>query len=247
MRAGVKVHLTAGKSPPNSYFEMSGIEVFIDESGDFGPYQEHCQYYFVTMVFHDSAKPLYAKIFDLEYRLAVLGLENHCLHSSPAIRGEDEYYGVDLVVRRKAVSSLMAFIQNAGFRYKCFSAKKAIGKSGIDLLSELREQINSFVTANYNKLASYSCITVAYDRGQKQISQLISDTLETRFQNVRVTKILPIHSRLSQVADLVCTIRRIESRLIESGTLARSESFFFGGIKNFKKNWLKSIKKSEWL
>jgi hypothetical protein len=42
---------------------MSGIEIFIDESGDFGPYREHCPYYFVTMVFHEAAESLYSNIF----------------------------------------------------------------------------------------------------------------------------------------------------------------------------------------
>ena len=225
---------------------MSGIEIFIDESGDFGPYREHCPYYFVTMVFHEAAESLYSNIFDLEYRLSVLGLENHCIHSSPAIRGEDEYFGMDLAVRRKVISNFMAFVHSAAFRYKCFFAKKTTSGSGELLLEDLRAQIDAFVSANYQRLSSYSSITVAYDKGQKQISQLIYETLETRFQNVRVTKTLPIHSRLSQVADLVCTMNRIAHRLSETGTLAKPESYFFGGEKNFRRNWLKSIRKSEW-
>ena len=225
---------------------MNAIEVFIDESGDFGQYSEHSPYYFVTMVFHEAAEELYSKICDLEYRLSVLGLENHCIHSSPAIRGEDEYYGIDLAVRRKIVSSLMAFMHKASFRYKCFFVKKIQNCDASMVLDGLRSQIDSFVTVNYNVLSAYSCLTVAYDKGQKQISQLICDTLEKRFCNVRVTKTLPIHSRLSQVADLVCTMNRIARRLNAVGRLTKSESYFFGGEKNFKRNWYKSICKNEW-
>ena len=71
---------------------MNAIEIYIDESGDFGPFDERCPYYIVTMVFHESTEPLFALIQDLEYRLSLLGLEDHCIHSSPAIRGENEYY-----------------------------------------------------------------------------------------------------------------------------------------------------------
>ena len=225
---------------------MRSIEIFIDESGDFGPCESHCPYYFVTMVFHDESELLYEKIFDLEYRLAALGLENHCIHSTPAVRGEDEYFGLDLTLRRKVIANLMAFIKNAAFRYKCFSAKKEVTSHSADLFSVLKSQVDTFVTDNFVELSSYGQITVAYDRGQKQISQLISDTLEKRFSHVRVTKILPIHSRLSQVADLVCTMNRINCRLVETGSLTRSESFFFGGPNNFRRNWFKSIKKREW-
>ena len=40
---------------------MKGVEVFIDESGDFGPYDPRCPNYIVTMVFHESDEPLFAQ------------------------------------------------------------------------------------------------------------------------------------------------------------------------------------------
>ena len=225
---------------------MNGIEIYIDESGDFGPFSEHCPYYVVTMVFHEQTERLYDRMKELEYRLQVLGLEDHCIHSSPAIRGEDEYYGMDLALRRKVIANLMAFISHGAFKYKCFFARKTEGSTEQSVVTELREQIDPFVTANYERLSAYSEITVCYDKGQRQISQLISETLERRFSNIRVAKVLPIQSRLSQVADLACTMKRIARRLEETGALARPESYFFGGEKNFRKNWIKSILKSEW-
>lgn len=75
---------------------MNGIEIFIDESGDFGKFDERCPYYIVTMVFHESEDNLFEKIQELEYRLAVLGFADHCIHSSPAIRAEEGYRGVDV-------------------------------------------------------------------------------------------------------------------------------------------------------
>ena len=95
---------------------MNAIEIYIDESGDFGPFDERCPYYIVTMVFHESTEPLFALIQDLEYRLSLLGLEDHCIHSSPAIRGENEYYGTDIVVRRKMMSNFAGFIRRTGLK-----------------------------------------------------------------------------------------------------------------------------------
>lgn len=45
---------------------MNGIEIFIDESGDFGKFDERCPYYIVTMVFHESEDNLFEKIQELE-------------------------------------------------------------------------------------------------------------------------------------------------------------------------------------
>ena len=225
---------------------MNGIEIFIDESGDFGKYEAHCPYYVVTMVFHESVDHLYGQLETLEYSLDVLNLADHCIHSSPAIRGEDEYFGMPLPLRRKVLLNLMAFIHNADFRFKCFFVKKDPAMSEVELFAALKESIDPFITANFPKLASYSKIAIAYDRGQKQISQLISQTLEERFDNVQVNKTLPIQSRLSQVADLACTMKRIGQRLSDTGTLTKSELYFFGSEKNFRRNWLKSLMRSEW-
>lgn len=225
---------------------MNGIEIFIDESGDFGAYEAHCPYYVVTMVFHESSDNLYDKLEDLEYSLDVLGLAEHCIHSNPAIRGEDEYFGLPLSLRRKVLLNLMAFVHNSDFKFKCFFVKKCETRDGMTLLSALRSAIDPFISANFERLSAYSLIKVAYDKGQRQISQLITQTLEERFDNIQVIKVLPIHSRLSQVADLCCTMKRIAQRLEDTGSLNKPELFFFGSASNFKRNWLKSLMRSEW-
>lgn len=225
---------------------MNGIEIFIDESGDFGAYEAHCPYYVVTMVFHESADSLYDKLEGLEYSLDVLGLAEHCIHSNPAIRGEDEYFGLPLSLRRKVLLNLMAFIHNADFRFKCFFVKKCEAGDETALFAALKDVIDPFVSANFKRLSAYSTIKVAYDKGQRQISRLITQTLEERFDNVQVVNILPIHSRLSQVADLCCTIKRIAQRLSDVGSLNKPELYFFGTAKNFRRNWLKSLMRSEW-
>ena len=225
---------------------MNGIEIFIDESGDFGKFDERCPYYIVTMVFHESTENLFEKIQELEYRLAVLGLAEHCIHSSPAIRSEDGYRGMDVQKRRKVLSHLLAFIHKSNLKYKCFFARKGKGATEADILTALHAEIDPFVEANFERLASYGTITVSYDRGQRQISQLIGETLEKRFSNVRVTTTLPIHSRLSQVADFACTMKKIAYKREQNGGLAKSETVFFGSDKYFRQFWLKSLLRHEW-
>ena len=225
---------------------MNAIEIYIDESGDFGPFDERCPYYIVTMVFHESTEPLFALIQDLEYRLSLLGLEDHCIHSSPAIRGENEYYGTDIVVRRKMMSNFAGFIRRTGLKYKCFFIKKEPGSTDADLVASLRDVFDPFLTENFVRLAAYSMIQVAYDKGQKLLSQLITQTFQSRFPNVRLTKVLPIHSRIFQVADFICTLKRMSYRLESTGALSKSELKFFGTLSNFQRNWLSPFVKLEW-
>ena len=225
---------------------MNGIEIFIDESGDFGSFDNRCPYYIVTMVFRESSTDIFEQIQELEYRLGLIGFEEHCIHSSPAVRGEDQYRGMSVVKRRKLLMNFLAFIHNSELRYKCFFAQKLRDGNENDLFKALRTEIDSFIDSNHDRLSSYNQITVAYDKGQKQVSSLITETLEKRFDNIRVTKTLPIHSRLSQVADFVCMMKKISHKLRITGQLSHSEVVFFGSVKNFTQFWLKSLIKREW-
>ena len=225
---------------------MKGIEIFIDESGDFGPYDPKCPYYIVTMVFHESDALLFSQISELEYRLSLLGLEEHCVHTNPAIRGEGEYFGTDIVTRRKALSCFSAFVRKSPLRFKTFFVQKRLGCVESDVLTRLRDTMEEFIAMNYERLSFYDDIMVAYDKGQLQLSKLSSDVFCRRFPKARFTKTLPIYSRIFQVADFVCTLKKIALRLETEGAMAKVEEKFFGSVSKFQKSWYLPTCEREW-
>ena len=70
---------------------MEELSIFIDESGDFGEYEQHSPYYIITMVFHDQAIPISEAVARLDRELDYIGLERHCIHTGPIIRKEENY------------------------------------------------------------------------------------------------------------------------------------------------------------
>ena len=77
-----------GLSPPfmlgaNMIKEFS---IFIDESGDFDPFEPHSPFYFITMVFHDQNNNINNQIKTLDTHLGNLGLKSHYIHTGPLIR-----------------------------------------------------------------------------------------------------------------------------------------------------------------
>ena len=105
----------------------------------------------------------------------------------------------------------------------------------------------SYTYDNYDRLSSYAPIIVSYDKGQRQLSALIAEMFESRFANVRLTKTLPVSSRIFQVADFVCTLKRLVYKLEGEGTLSKSENIFFGTKSNFLKNWVVPVRRHEWI
>ena len=65
---------------------MSELSVFIDESGDFGPYERHALYYIITLLFHNQSFDISEQIKHLKRHLAEQGFaEIHDIHFAPLI------------------------------------------------------------------------------------------------------------------------------------------------------------------
>ena len=71
------------------------LSVFIDESGDFGPYDFHAPFYLVAMVLHNQDVDISKNIDDLENHLTNIGYKQHAIHTGPLIRRESVYAHVE--------------------------------------------------------------------------------------------------------------------------------------------------------
>ena len=68
---------------------MLRVSVFMDESGDFGPYSPHSPYYIITLLFHDQSKDISSQVEHLRIHVTEMGFDaNHAIHSAPLIIAE---------------------------------------------------------------------------------------------------------------------------------------------------------------
>ena len=98
---------------------MSELSIFIDESGDFGEYDFHSPYYIITMVFHNQDADISKPMTKLEQDLSRRGFPNHCVHTGPIIRRENEYEFLSIEERRRILNCMVTFIKHIDVRYRC--------------------------------------------------------------------------------------------------------------------------------
>lgn len=67
------------------------LSAFLDESGDFGQYEQHSPYYLVSLVLHDQTINISQNIADFEAHAENLGYGNHAVHTGSLIRRESDY------------------------------------------------------------------------------------------------------------------------------------------------------------
>ena len=220
------------------------ISVFVDESGSFEPDSSSSRFYMVCMVFHDQSSDISDNVRKIDAALQNMGLEaNHCVHAGPLIRREKEYAGMRREERRGIFDRMMAFLRKADISYKCFCVDKNLLGNKQNVHDPLLQQILQFLVAHADKFSSYDTLKVYYDNGQAQLTMLLKEAFAMfSSQTIFIPSVEPANYRLFQVADLACTLELARCKLSCEG-LSESENVFFGGPKNFRKNYLKVLER----
>lgn len=218
------------------------LSVFIDESGDFGPYETHSPYYLVTMILHDQNTDISENIKIFDSHLKNLGYQNHAIHTGPLIRRES-VYSYDLVEERKHIfNALFNFARKLTFQYSCIKVRKSECPDVITLTSKLSKSLVNILRSNESLWNSFDKIIIYYDNGQIELTKILTSVFSTLYTSVEFRKVRPVDYKLFQIADLICTMELLAEKS-SNNSFTHSEMDFFGNIRNFKKNYLKHIRK----
>lgn len=224
---------------------MSELSIFIDESGDFGEYDYHSPYYIITMVFHDQAIDITDPISKLEKDLTNRGLPNHCVHTGPIIRRENEYEFMSIEERRRILNSMVTFIKHCGLKYRCVHIEKKHIEDSVAATARLSLLISRFIKDHLEELLPYDIVKIYYDNGQTEVTRILVSVFTALLPEVQMKKVTPSDYRLFQAADMLCSMELIRLKQ-ESSTVSPSEIEFFGNLRDLKKNYLKPLSKYEW-
>ncbi|MBR5798815.1 MAG: DUF3800 domain-containing protein [Lachnospiraceae bacterium] len=223
---------------------MGELGIFIDESGDFGAYNYHSPWYIVTMVFHEQKISIQEPLEHLEKELSLLGLKNHCVHTGPIIRKEEDYSEMDYLVRRKIFNKMVIFLRQSRIQYKSFHIEKKHMADMVEITEKLSKQISVFIKEHYELLLSYDLVKIYYDNGQVELNRILATLFHAFLPRVEFRKVNPSDYRLFQVADMICTFELLKLK-IENNSVSKSEKLFFGSINDLKRNYLKIVKRQE--
>ena len=213
------------------------LSCFIDESGDFGPYDYHSPYYIVATVLHNQIEDISEQIKGLESRASNLGFRNHAIHTGPLIRREGLYKDYQIEDRKKLFNILYRFTIQLPIHYLCVKVDKAECENEIQQAGRLSKRLSTQIQDNMDFWKSFDKIVVYYDNGQTQLTRIITSVFNALFTNIEMRKVKPVDYKLFQVADLICTLEMIG----EKKQMTKSELEFFGNGRSFRKDYLKKI------
>ena len=220
------------------------LSVFVDESGDFGPYDYHAPTYLVAMVLHDQRIDISNNVRALDEHLKNLGQPIHAIHTGPLIRRESVYVN-DLVEDRKRLfNALFNFARRLDIRYVCAQVRKSECPDVLTMTVKLSRAIADVLSKNAAYFNGYDRIIVYYDNGQGELTKILTSVFNALFSHVEFRKVQPVSYKLFQVADLMCTMELLRQKA-ESNGFSNSEQNFFSSVRDFKKNYWKWLEKKK--
>lgn len=223
------------------------LSIFVDESGRFQHPDTVSRFYILTLVLHDQSFDISPLADRLDRDLCSLGVVGQYFHAGPLIRQEKGFALMTWELRGKIFARMMAFARKADFRYRCLSVDKRFVSSMRQIGEELESQLKSFAAEHVEGFKAFDEVKVYYDSGQADITNMLHRVFDN-MTGVAVSfaqKVRPERYKLFQIADMICTLRLVALK-IETGTgMSRSERIFFGGPRQFQRDYLKKIKSKE--
>lgn len=220
---------------------MSKLSIFVDESGDLGLNDKGKTYYIVTLVLHDQTCDINDELQKLDRALLETGCPHGAVHTEPLIRREAPYEGLTPNERRAIFTKLYFFAKKCGIAYKSFIFEKRMFKDEMKLEARIARDISLFIRNHLAFFQGFDEVVLYYDNGQKQLSRILNTVLATELTDYDVRKVTPSDYRLFQVADLICTIELLNTKIEAGEQLSKSEQYVFHSKREFKKDFIKGI------
>ncbi len=146
------------------------LSVFIDESGDFGPYESHAPYYLVSMVLHNQSFDISDNIKNFDTHLNNLGYSDHAIHTGPLIRRESVYMHDLMKERKQLFNALFHFARKLDFQYNCIAIKKSACPDVITITAKVSKAIAEVLRSNEAFFNSFDDVIIYYDNGHSDSS-----------------------------------------------------------------------------
>jgi len=222
-------------------FNMSELSIFIDESGDFGAYEHHAPFYIVTLVFHNQSSDISGNINHLNQKIRNYSLPDYTIHTAPLIRREDEFFDLKIVDRKRIFNAIYNFARTSDISYHSILVEKKHCVEDVDLVIKLTKLLSSFLKENIGSFIQYNRIICYYDYGQRELSHILVSVFNSVLSHVEFKKASPAKYKLSQAADLFCTMELLSAKA-ERKILTKSELKFFTSARSLAKSYLIALK-----
>ena len=221
------------------YMEQGTVlSVFVDESGRFQHPDVDSRFYIIGMVFHEQGNDISQAVDDFRRSILGLGLDPDVFvfHAGPLIRREKGYEFFSRHHRGRIYNRMMTFARRVEFKWHCLCVDKRYINSSLQIVAKLQAQLDEFIAAHRHLLNDVAKVKIYYDCGQSPVTKILQKSFVGLGDKVEfAAEVHPRRYMLFQLADLICTLYLVASKIKNGEGLTESEYRFFGGPSAFRR------------
>lgn len=205
---------------------MKRLNIFIDETGEFGFGKGASELYGVSFTFHEHDDNIMPELDKLNDRLEKIGYTD-MIHMADLILKRGDYSKLSIKDRKSIFKTIYHFSRKIPVKYQTIIINKKYTDNKIILKQKLSLEINNMVKQHEKYFKKFDKIVMYYDNGQEVLGTIL-DSIFLRFDGFE-HKIDFDHreKRLFQVSDMLTFIDKYSYKYKHKIPFTKGEKYFF--------------------
>lgn len=202
------------------------MNIFIDESGDFGFTSGSSELYGVSFTIHDSNDSIVDELEYLKNRLTKANY-NGMIHLADLVAKRGEYFQFKLEQRKDIFWAIFNFSKRVKVKIHTIIVDKRFKNSKAQLNRELATEINKLFNLLNSYMNEFEKVVVYYDNGQEALGAIIDALLINKNNVEHRINFNHKEKRLFQVSDMLTFIDKIDYKYHHKIPITKAERYFF--------------------
>ncbi len=211
---------------------INRLNIFIDESGDFGFVDGSSNLYAVSFTLHESSATIERELKYLNEKLNELDYKG-MIHLAYLVAKRGDYSHFELERRKSIFWAIFYFSSRVKVKIRTVIIDKKYINKKTQLNMALAREISSFINDNKEYLDSFDKIVIYYDNGQETLATVLDTLFATNSKVERRIEFDHKKKRLFQVSDMLTVIDKLDYKRKNNIPFTKAERYFFNG-KDFR-------------
>ena len=205
---------------------MKRLNIFVDETGEFGFGNGSSELYGISFTFHEQNDDIMPELNKLNDRLEKIGYTD-MIHMADLIMKRGDYSRFPIDKRKSIFNSIYQFSRRIPVKYKTIIIDKKYISSVTILKQQLSYEINKMIKEHEKYFKKFDKIVMYYDNGQ-EILGVILESIFLRFDGFE-HRVDFDHKekRLFQVSDMLTFIDKYDYKYKNKLPYTKGEKYFF--------------------
>lgn len=205
---------------------MTKLNIFVDETGDFGFSKGSSVLYGISFTFHNQNNDISFELNKLNSKLKRIGYTN-MIHMADLVMKRGDYKTFSIKMRKEIFNYIYQFSRRIVVNYYTIIIDKNYVTNSKILRNKLIYEINKMIKNNEKYFNKFDKLVIYYDNGQEMLGNILESSFSKFYGYEHITNFNHKEERLFQVSDMLTYIDKYDYKYKHKLPFTKSDKFFF--------------------